>query len=703
MSELAGENIEPFIGPRPFGESQDDRRRFKGRYFEAKRLVSYVFSQKVTLLYAPSGSGKTSLIQAAVIPELKRKGCDVLPVTRVQIASASSQYRDRVKNLYVFNALLRLLPRDANPAEVIDETIHSFVAKYPCSVTSETGDPIPRLLVFDQFEEMFTVPTKNWLQQREGFFEQVKEALEQNDMLRIMFAIREEYVGQLEKYGYMLPNGFSTRFRLGTLSTDNAELALTEPLKHTSRRFAEGVVQKIVADMAMIKWSSANEEVIEVEGDMIEPVHLQLVGSTLWQNLPDSVTTIQQEDVRQYGDVDKILQDYYEQAIENITSGFHIKEDKIRNWFDTCLITSIGTRSIVFRDMETTSGLDNKIIDRLSDTHIIRGEERAGGYWYELSHDRWIKPIREANANWRRGRAKQRQQRIIGSLLFLFVLSGTFVWYKYTTLNFETSIVPAPKGVEDRSFNILPKPEYGNFNVMRDIRVIDLRSRKKLKFWQHKLGGKYSPVTWLRYTLARKKKGHENTQEMVFRFATSGYEVIPRSLTHEYWLATSVTDKSIHPNETLNMVRHVNADVSKEKDNDFLVVTEATYWNAFQGEKEWASITAVDKHARAIGVSVIFPRNNLHTQVTLRKHNVHTKEKVEIAWIDTTKKESERSPQERVRGMRSGEQKIGRDGELYELFLDDLSRTIYWLINKPDINYRYDVGWVWDEGRTLKD
>jgi hypothetical protein len=34
------------------------------------------------------------------------------------------------------------------------------------------------------------------------------------------------------------------------------------------------------------------------------------------------------------------------------------------------------------------------------DTHLVRGEQRAGATWYELSHDRLLKPVQDDNKEW---------------------------------------------------------------------------------------------------------------------------------------------------------------------------------------------------------------------------------------------------------------------------------------------------------------
>src|SRR4051794_26834137 len=56
----------PYIGPRAFREGE----LFYGREREANGLVDTLVAGRIVLLHSPSGAGKTSLIQAAVVPRL---------------------------------------------------------------------------------------------------------------------------------------------------------------------------------------------------------------------------------------------------------------------------------------------------------------------------------------------------------------------------------------------------------------------------------------------------------------------------------------------------------------------------------------------------------------------------------------------------------------------------------------------------------
>ncbi len=65
--EASGPPANPYVGPVPFREGQ----KLYGREKETDDLVDLVVSKRIVLLIAPSGAGKTSLIQSALIPRLR--------------------------------------------------------------------------------------------------------------------------------------------------------------------------------------------------------------------------------------------------------------------------------------------------------------------------------------------------------------------------------------------------------------------------------------------------------------------------------------------------------------------------------------------------------------------------------------------------------------------------------------------------------
>ena len=119
--------IDPYIGPRPFKRDIEDQKRFFGRDDETDEIVSLILGHKLVLIYAQSGAGKTSILNAKVTPTLEKYGFQVLPTARVGIASdtksefdplvmnikitsSSSSSVAEVINSYMLNALQSLSP-----------------------------------------------------------------------------------------------------------------------------------------------------------------------------------------------------------------------------------------------------------------------------------------------------------------------------------------------------------------------------------------------------------------------------------------------------------------------------------------------------------------------------------------------------------------------------------------------------------------
>ncbi|MFY0539845.1 hypothetical protein [Nannocystis pusilla] len=70
----------PFPGPRPYEAGERDR--FHGRAGERRDLAALVVANRLTVLYGPTGAGKTSLLAAGLVPELERAGFMVMPLAR---------------------------------------------------------------------------------------------------------------------------------------------------------------------------------------------------------------------------------------------------------------------------------------------------------------------------------------------------------------------------------------------------------------------------------------------------------------------------------------------------------------------------------------------------------------------------------------------------------------------------------------------
>src|SRR6266571_7462828 len=399
--------FQPYVGPRPY--ERNDPAPFFGRDREADELVSLIFSYRELLFYAQSGIGKTSLLNARVIPLLEKEGFEVLPLARVQGVIPKGMQSEEIQNLYVFNALMSWAKEEANPKRFVRMSLTEFLKERKRPTDSE-GQPLLRALIFDQFEEIFTLYQDRW-KDRNEFFEQIRDALKFDDrLLRIIFSIREDYIAQLDPYAPLLPEKLRTRFRMERLRRDAALSAVTGPLRETKRSFAKGVAEKLVEDLLKTRVETITGETIEVIGEFVEPVQLQVVCQNLWLELPSNVSEITEKHLLAFGGVDRPLSRFYEGAVKAAATESEIEEEELRQWCEKWLITSTGTRGIVHRGPQSTEGIPNKALDILEARHLINSEWRAGARWYELTHDRLIDPIRASNERWNKQRGEKANQ-----------------------------------------------------------------------------------------------------------------------------------------------------------------------------------------------------------------------------------------------------------------------------------------------------
>jgi hypothetical protein len=399
---MAAADQKPYVGPRPFG--RDEKDLFFGRDREARDLCSLVVAHPIVLLYAASGAGKSSLLNAGLIPLLEARGYEVLPPARVSGRIPDAVKNTGVDNVYAFNILSSWAGPSVDPRDLVKVDIAGFLAS--CSHRKDAaGEPVLRVVFLDQFEELFTFARERW-RERAALIRQLAEALEHDPLLRIVLVMRREFVAQLETFAPLLPQGLRTRFALDQLGPKAAQEAIEGPLARTDRKIEPEASQRLVEELRTITVRGAGGEDVETVGPSVEPVQLQVACAKLWDDLPPDVHTITAAHIETYGDVDKALKRFYEDALNAAETKTGVSKDRLRLWVDRYLITPGGTRGMVYRGPESTGreerAIPNAAVDVLEEKHLIRAEARPGGErWYELTHDRFIGPIRDAIRVWK--------------------------------------------------------------------------------------------------------------------------------------------------------------------------------------------------------------------------------------------------------------------------------------------------------------
>ncbi|HEU4327857.1 MAG TPA: hypothetical protein VFS21_32265 [Roseiflexaceae bacterium] len=383
----------PYVGPRSFRRGEV----LFGRQRELTELLHLLIAERIVLCYSPSGAGKTSLIQAALIPALEERRFWVLPPLRVSNRPPPDVSLPPDVNRYIFSLLLSL--EEARPAsermtheDLIGHTLDAYLEH----LNGAAGDMV---LIFDQFEEILTVdPTDRAA--KEAFFQQVGQAL-QNRRRWALFAMREDYLAMLEPFLRPVPTRLAETFRLDLLDVEAALEAVQEPAHQAGVVFTDAAAARLVDDLRRVQVQDLDGTRLERLGPYVEPVQLQVVCLRLWEQLNPDDREISVADLQAVGDVDSALAAYYADRVAQAAAQSGVGERQIRDWCDSRLITAEGSRRQVLRERDSSEGLPNAAVAQLVAAHLVRGEQRLGATWYELAHDRLIGPVRKDNAAWR--------------------------------------------------------------------------------------------------------------------------------------------------------------------------------------------------------------------------------------------------------------------------------------------------------------
>lgn len=180
----------PFKLFEPYGPGDKDI--FFGRDAEIFALYHLLQQTRIALIYGASGTGKTSLINAGLPKVFKLTDWFRVFIRR----------RDNINDS--LRGELNRLRGHHEPITDLPQVIHEiFETRW-----------IPVYLVFDQFEEIFTLGTS---EERKVFFQDLQQLLTVNLPCKVILSMREEYIGHLYDYEPQVPALFEKRFRVESM------------------------------------------------------------------------------------------------------------------------------------------------------------------------------------------------------------------------------------------------------------------------------------------------------------------------------------------------------------------------------------------------------------------------------------------------------------------------------------------------------
>jgi hypothetical protein len=352
-----------------------DHRRFFGRELETDLLLADVVVSRLVVLFAKTGTGKTSLINAGVRPRLHERGYKTffIRVREDPFASTREALREHAAATF---------PDSGSLADQVRELARRLKR--------------PVVLFFDQFEEFFlyTVP-QNQAAARE-FVATIGDLHDDRDSgVHVVFSMREEWFVDMGFFRDRLPGIFhnDSNLRLRWFDSVQARDAIVKPAGEHA--YTPALVATLLSELAATSRATAPTP---APGD-IEPAQLQIVCDTLWRRSARLPLTLEQYNALGEGKSGEIVaQQILDRRLVQEFEGFDRPQLELLSALLRELRTPEGTKRVRdYADLATSlmsvssittqPGAVRELVESLRRKRLLDLLPREGGEIVELTHD----------------------------------------------------------------------------------------------------------------------------------------------------------------------------------------------------------------------------------------------------------------------------------------------------------------------------
>jgi hypothetical protein len=414
----------PWLGLDSFTE--ETRGYFYGRDDEVAELARRVQRKLLTVLFGQSGLGKTSILRAGLVPRLRNHGyCPIY--VRIAYSADAPEPGEQIKQTILQTARHAGQWTQAGVAAA-GESLWEFLHHRDDVLVNDAGQTLIPLIIFDQFEEIFTLAQSDEAgraraarfiedladlvenrppRELEAKLETDDSAAERFDFARgdyrVLISLREDYLAQLESLKSQMPSVTQNRLRLAPMTGKQGLEAVMRPGK--------GLVSQEVAE-AIVRFVSGGSEIANAE---VEPSLLSLIC----RELNDTRIAQGRDEISLEllaGSRDSILGNFYERALADQPAA-------VRRIIEDELLTESGFRENLAEETLRThfaaAGASPDSLPTLVNRRLLRVEERLDMRRVELTHDvlcgvvrasRDVRHEREARENTEKMLAEQRDR-----------------------------------------------------------------------------------------------------------------------------------------------------------------------------------------------------------------------------------------------------------------------------------------------------
>ncbi len=402
-----------YKGVKPYLE--EDKHLFYGRNLEIEQVFKLIYLEKFVVIYSKPGVGKTSIINAGLIPCIKQKNNSLIYSISFKNYVESS-FENPVK--LIIKELVKEKFENNYLDKIIDDDNDSIWIKLK-KIQAQNKDIQQIIFFFDQFENLFSFPqnlidefkeqlsTALYSQIPEEYKDTVQQkVLNNTDFLtndgfkllykplniKIVIGIRTDKLSFLNKLNDTVPGILQNCYELPSLSEEAAKEAITKPAEFEPKYITQN-------DFATKKFTYGENLVSEIISSLtnnnqkqIETFQLQIICENIERIVHDKKLDI--VDREHIEDVKSLFKNYYENLINEIESEEQRKHAKILIE-DELILEEEERRLAVYEGVIINKfKIHKSTLDTLVQNQLLKFEiNNKNEKFYEISHDALVTPI----------------------------------------------------------------------------------------------------------------------------------------------------------------------------------------------------------------------------------------------------------------------------------------------------------------------
>ncbi|WP_013322705.1 hypothetical protein [Gloeothece verrucosa] len=372
----------PYVGLEKF--KVEDKDKFFGRDSWIRDLTAHLKQNKVLLLLGASGSGKSSLIQAGLIPALRNETI-FISLNIFCFVPDKNPFESFYGSL-----LTKYRQSEAKAAKIVKQDTLIQVVK---SLKNDSQ----WLIFIDQFEELFTLTPKT---EQSIFINSLTQLIDKLDeSVRVVMTMRADFLDKLSPYPDLgkIHNRYSRM--LTNMDDSELRLAIAEPAARNGVIFEKGLIETIIADFheqaGSLPLLQYTLDLLWKKDDLQDRVlktktHLQDMLDLLWKkdNVQDRVLK-----TKTYQDLGGVRGALQKQA-NTIYGKFDARQRKLAKEIFLELISLEGGKNVSRRADKAIfeqDEIEKEVLYQLIDNRLLVSRGDDGKATVEVAHEELIR------------------------------------------------------------------------------------------------------------------------------------------------------------------------------------------------------------------------------------------------------------------------------------------------------------------------